>query len=141
MKRIFASALIALSAGCGVLPTGGGADVTLVETDEEFTLAEGRRAVVREPRLSVQFIGVADDTRCPIEANCVNAGSATVRLRVWREGREPAILTLRTDAAPPRDVYDHNALELVRLEPARSVNDPDPDYRVRLVAYPVFTID
>jgi hypothetical protein len=141
MKRVLAGALLALAAGCGVLPTGGGDGTTLVEANEEFTLGEGRRAVVREPRLSVQFIGVTEDTRCPIEANCVGPGSATVQLRVSREGRDPAILTLRTDAAPPRDVYDYNAIELVRLEPARSIQEPDPDYRVRLVVYPVYTID
>ena len=45
------------------------------------------------------------------------------------------------NVSPPRDVYSHHAFELVRLEPARSVNEPHPDYRVRLKAYPVFTID
>ncbi|HEX6041494.1 hypothetical protein [Longimicrobium sp.] len=140
MNRILVSALLALTAACGVLPTGGG-DARLVELDSEFTLDEGDKAVVRGPGIAVQFIGVSEDTRCPIEANCVDAGHATLQLRVSQEGRESKILTVRTDGAPPRDVYSYHAFELVRLEPARSVSEPDPDYRVRLVAYPVFTID
>lgn len=139
MKRILVGALLALAA-CDALPTGGG-DTRMVEIDRAFTLGADDRAILRGPGIRVQLIGVTEDTRCPIEADCVSAGHAVVQLRATQEGRAPAILTLRTDAVPARGVYSHHGFELVRLEPARSLNEPNPDYRVRLVAYPVFTID
>lgn len=138
MKRIIVSALLGLSSACAFLPTGS--DGKVVRTDQEFTLAEGRGALVLEPRISVEFVAVTEDTRCPIEADCIAPGNAIVRLRVTKEGFEPAILDLRTDETEPYAVYQYHAFELMDLDPDRSIQLPDPAYRASLRVYPVFTI-
>ena len=46
MKRILVSALLAFTAACDALPTGGNGG-PIVETEHEFTLNEGGTAVVR----------------------------------------------------------------------------------------------
>ena len=137
MKRIIAGALLALASGCTLLPTDGGGK--LVQTEEDFTLAEGQTAIVSEPRIAVRFLEVTEDSRCPVEADCIAAGNATVRLRVSHEGFEPAILDLRTDEPVSRKVYNYYAVEMTGLEPARSIRVENPDYRVHLRVYGVPT--
>jgi hypothetical protein len=139
MKRIIVGALLVLVSACAFLPTDSGGKV--VETEEEFTLAEGRTALVLEPRIAVEFVGVTEDTRCPIEADCIAAGNATVQVQVTKQGFEPAILNLRTDAPQSYGVYQYHAVELLDLDPERSTRVENPDYRAHLRVYPVFTID
>jgi hypothetical protein len=139
MKRIIVSTLLALASACAFLPTESGGKV--VDTDEDFTLAEGRTALVTGPDIAVEFVGVTEDTRCPAEADCIAAGNATVQVRVSQQGREPAILNLRTDQPVSYGVYSYHAVELLGLDPARSIRVEHPDYRAHLRVYPVFTID
>jgi hypothetical protein len=139
MKRIIVCALLALVSACAALPTGG--DGTVVRIDQEFTLAEGRTALVLGPRIAVEFLDVTEDHRCPIEARCISAGNATVRVRVAQEGFDAVELDLRTDPPGSYQVYNHHAVELVGLDPAASTQVPDPDYRARLRVYPVHTTD
>jgi hypothetical protein len=138
MKRIIVCALLALASGCAFLPTGSG-DRT-VAPNQEFTLDEGRIAVVAGPALAVEFVEVTEDTRCPIEALCVSAGSATVRVRVSRDGFDPAVLDLRTDDPSASTAeYGSYAVLLLGLDPAPSVSVEDPDYRATLRVYAVHT--
>jgi hypothetical protein len=137
MKRILAGALLALTSACTLLPTDSSGK--LVPAGEDFTLAEGQTALVREPRVAVRFLEVTEDSRCPIEADCITAGNATVRLRVSQEGFEPAILDLRTDEPLSREVYNYYAVELLGLDPARSIRVENPDYVVHLRVYGVPT--
>jgi hypothetical protein len=138
MKRIIVCALLALAPGCAFLPTGSGDRI--VAPNQEFTLAEGRMAVVAGPALAVEFVEVTEDTRCPIEALCVAAGNATVRVRVSRDGFDPAVLDLRTDdPSASTDTYGNYAVQLLGVDPAPSVSVEDPDYRATLRVYAVHT--
>ncbi|HEX6912790.1 MAG TPA: hypothetical protein VF142_20450 [Longimicrobium sp.] len=136
MKRIIVCAVLALLSACA-LPTGD--DGTVVRLDQAFTLSEGRTALVLGPRIAVEFIDVVEDQRCPIEALCISAGNATVRVRVAQEGWDPAVLELRTDQPGTYKVYNYHAVELLELDPPASTREPDPDYRAKLRVYPVFT--
>lgn len=139
MRRLVSAALVGLLSACALLPTDGGTKA--VQEEDEFTLDEGERAVVRGSRVSVEFVGVPLDERCPVEANCVSAGNALVRVRVSQPGQEPATFDLRTDAPNGFAGYHGHAVMLRQLLPEHSVARPDPDYRARLVVGPLFTID
>jgi hypothetical protein len=137
MKTLIAAALLGLLSACSLLPTDGGPKS--VRTGREFTLDEGRRAVLMDPRLAVEFDGVLEDMRCPVEANCVAPGHAVVRLSVSQPGHAPATFDLRTDQPNAFAAYHEHAIVLVGLDPARSTAGRDPDYRVRLVIGPLYT--
>jgi hypothetical protein len=57
-----------------------GAGVKKVSLDQAFTLAPGKRAEIGEQGLSVTFIGVNADSRCPVGSTCVWQGQVQVRL-------------------------------------------------------------
>lgn len=139
MRRLIAIALTGVLSACALLPTDGG--IKAVEAEDEFTLDEGQRAVVLGSRVSVEFMGVPVDERCPIEALCVSPGNAIVRVRVSQPGHEPATFDLRTDSPDAFAGYHDHAIVLRQLLPARSISDRDPDYHARLVVGTLFTID
>ena len=83
--------------------------------DIELTLAPGQSAAVPGAPVSVKFTGVTGDNRCPADALCVLAGSATVKLEA---AGSSGLREIAFETGEPRPVaYDGLTLELVQLSP------------------------
>lgn len=66
------------------LVLSGCASTTLAPTgpfNKEVTLAQGKSASVVDG-VSVRFVAVSGDSRCPADALCIQAGDAVVKLQV-----------------------------------------------------------
>src|SRR5688572_24131789 len=48
----------------------------------EVVLGPGQRAVFSEDKLEVRFVGISEDSRCPIDVTCIRAGEVRVRLAI-----------------------------------------------------------
>jgi hypothetical protein len=99
--------------------------------DSKVVLAPGGDAAI-DPALSVRFVEVAGDSRCPADAVCITAGDATVRVEVRTED-VTATRDLHTGLMQPVTVEDVR-IELLRLEPSPFSSHPiDPaEYRATL---------
>ena len=131
MKRV--SVLLAALA-CG---TGGQAPAADVEAayGERFDLSPGELALVGGE--SVTFTRIAEESRCPEGARCIQAGNAAAVFAVEGAGGK-ATLTLNTDREPRRAAAAGLALHLIELNP-RPVQGAPVDsaaYRATLVADP-----
>jgi hypothetical protein len=73
-------------------------------------------------KLSVRFVELVEDSRCPSDAQCVWAGNAKIKIRVTKNGK-PEDLTLDTNGphqyATTADGY---SIKLVGLTPAPRSN-------------------
>jgi len=101
---------------------------------QAFTLAPGESAKIRGTSLSLQFLRVSSDSRCPADVVCVQAGDAIVHVRA--AGTVTADYELHTPGQP-RAVVTPIGLrtELTQLQPyplsGRTI--PSGDYRATLV--------
>ena len=105
-----------------------------VPLGQTFTLAPDATEVIEDAGLSVQFLGVSEDSRCPINAVCVWAGNATVQLRV-RESRSSVDYELHTFESSRRSVrHGSFVIQLVNVSPIPFGGVPTPraDYRATL---------
>jgi len=50
--------------------------------DQEIHLAPGKRAVLSQQGLEIEFVRVIEDSRCPSDTTCVWAGEVKVRLSI-----------------------------------------------------------
>ena len=88
-----------------------------VGANERFTLARGEVATVRDFDLSVQFVSVTDDSRCPADALCIQGGDALVHIRVIEEGA-PSSYALHTgDSSRATVTHKQVRIALVELQP------------------------
>lgn len=55
--------------------------------------------------LSIRFLSVKKDDRCPINAQCVTAGDAEILLRVKVGNSKARVVSLHTDAKPNHHVF------------------------------------
>ena len=127
---IVAGLALGLVTACEEDPTGPAAG-------ESFTLAPGERATLRPIGTRVRFLRVAEDFRCPLQAECVWAGDGAVLLEIAPPTGDTAEETLHTnESAGPRSVVlDRYELMLLALDPYPQVPGgiDAEDYRVVLV--------
>ncbi len=103
-----------------------------VSFDEEFTIAPGEQARLRDSGISVAFIGVDGDSRCPADAICVQGGDALVKVRVIAGGLTTSYDLHTGDMKP---VVDQGlTIVLVQLAPYPFSSGPIKplDYRATL---------
>jgi hypothetical protein len=100
--------VILLMVSCSSSPAAPTAEVPL---GSEFSLKLGESAIVESTDLRITFLKVVNDSRCPADAVCVQAGDAVVALSVGKAGVE-----LRSNSAPEAPVGSY-VLRLERVEP------------------------
>jgi hypothetical protein len=128
------STLCAILAACVLGSACDEATLVGPTLGQEFTLAPGESATVRGASLSLQFLRVSGDSRCPADAVCIQGGDAIVHVRA--AGAVTADYELHT-GGPPRAVVAPSGLriELTQLQPypfsSRTIQSGD--YRATLV--------
>lgn len=124
--------MAACLAACGNGPTS--ASTMTVPLGREFTLRVGETAVVDDTALRISLDKVAQDSRCPVDVQCVWEGDAAVSV-VITDPAAPRSYELHTSGRYATEVT-HGAyhVTLVRLDPVpRSTAPLSPgDYRATL---------
>lgn len=140
MRRL--AALAAVTLACGGSggdeggEEGGGPPVVAVPYGERFDLGLGRRALVGG-EFAVVFERVAEESRCPAGARCVQAGNAAAAFAVESDAGR-ATLTLNTGREPTRAAAMGGEVGLIELSPPPAAGAaPDTtEYVATLVVSP-----
>ena len=103
--------------------------------DTPFTLAPSQSIEVNTPDgsgLTIAFISVENDSRCPIGAQCVWAGEATVQLTISSATMTEQNVSLKTNNQPVE--FNGYLITLIDLSPVPTMDvETDPnDYRATL---------
>jgi hypothetical protein len=106
-----------------------------VPLSERFVLAPGGTAAIAKAGISVQFVVVSGDSRCPADVFCIQGGDAIVEVRVL-DGGATALYQLHTgDKQRASAAHRDLRIELLDVQPypfsARPIDASD--YRVTLV--------
>jgi uncharacterized Zn finger protein len=99
-----------------------------VRLNQSFVLRVGQEVLVAEQQLSVKFVSVPEDSRCPKGVNCIWAGNVRVQLQVTKAKSKPVKVELSLN---PRDFPDGEAadcgnytIKLVKVDPYPVVDQP-----------------
>jgi len=125
MRPLLLAFFLLVLAGCDESLAG-----PTVPLDKEFVLAPGESAVVEE--ISIRFVRVANDSRCPADAVCVWGGDAQVQISVLSSQRSQDYDLHTGDMKPV--THDPYTIHLIKVEPypfsSRTI-EPE-EYRVTL---------
>ena|SRR5688572_3414500 len=89
---------------------------------QEFDLKLGQSVVVGEERVKINFVAVAEDSRCPEGAQCIWAGNAKIALTVRKGNAKPTSIELNTGVTPQQTSYMGHGIKLTGLRPHPKVN-------------------
>lgn len=88
-----------------------------VNSNARFTLAPGELARVQDLSLSVQFLSVTGDSRCPADALCILGGDAIVHIRVIDGGAISPYELHSGDSSRAAVTHGQVRIALVELQP------------------------
>ena len=113
----------------GLLP------VLLLTVAATLELGVGDTSRVPDTQVSVTFVRVIEDSRCPKGVQCVWEGDATIEVRVTSGGSDPETVQLHLNARTAGDVVAKGLhLTLQRLDPYPG--ERPPHQRPRLPRLP-----
>ena len=97
---------------------------------EEFDLKLGDQATIGPNNMTIEFLDVLGDSRCPENVFCVWAGNGEVQLRFAHQN-----IRLNTYLNPKDSTISNVNIQLLRLEPypVAPVQIEKEDYQVRLL--------
>ena len=121
MLRVLAPLMIlaACASGGGTAPTAPTPATPAL--NEDFILAPGQTAVVKDTDIRLTFDRVSEDSRCPTDVTCIWEGDATVLLRIKAAAADEVTREVHTQGDAPRSrkapAGDY-VVTLVQLDPA-----------------------
>lgn len=141
MRRlVIAAALSFLAMGCmtSSQPESGGIlnPSTQVQPNTQFDLSPGQEARIQGTAVTVRFSRVSDDSRCPVDVQCVWAGNAVVHLSLTSTQSGSVESALNTTLDPKAVSFGGLSIRLVGLRPAPRSGSriADADYVATLEA-------
>lgn len=96
-----------------------GANAAVLRRASELRLEKGKQATVKKEKLTVKFVSVVEDSRCPEGATCVWQGNAKISLLVGKKGKSSKTVELNTLGRPefPSETnYLNYKIKLVSLD-------------------------
>ena len=102
--------------------------------DRDFEIAGGASVRVDGTDLLIRFEGVPNDSRCPVDVQCIWEGDATVALRLEGGGAPERTVELHTLDEPKEATQDAYVVILVALAPQPVSSRPTPlrEYKATL---------
>jgi hypothetical protein len=89
----------------------------VAEAGTEFGLPLGKTAVVNASGVRITFTRVREDSRCPIDVQCVWAGDAKIELAVSRSGTPEDVKLISLTAPNNETISGDLRIRLVGLAP------------------------
>lgn len=121
--------------GIRVITSPAEQEIVEAELAIEFELAINQTALIQSEGLSVLFLNVTEDSRCPVDVTCIQSGKATIVLGLSRNDQSPEEMILSTSLEENEAPFDPYVVRLVGVEPApiSTLNIDISDYRIRLL--------
>lgn len=112
----------------------GASLVTFAQAQDQVELRGGQQKRAANGRVTITFLSVTQDSRCPMNAKCIWAGNATAKIKVSVRGGETRTFLLNTMGKDNAGTADAYRVQLEGLEPGKLASRPirQRDYRVTL---------
>jgi hypothetical protein len=126
----FAVTAIFLVQGCttpnGAIVASGPSSSDVVSVDRDFELRPGQTARVDGTAVTVSFVGVPEDSRCPVGVQCVWAGNGAVSLVLTDDTGAKTTVALNTTLSPRSVRVSGYEISLTGLKPDPKQGSPIP---------------
>lgn len=105
-----------------ILTVAFGAFTTVeAQTTQKLKVQIHKQKRFSRSNLTVKFVSLVEDSRCPIGTNCIWAGNAKIKIEVGK-GRKKETFEINTDLGPKGATYDGYQIELLSLTPEPKEN-------------------
>jgi hypothetical protein len=96
---------------------------TTASSEETLSIKKGSQKRAAGGELTIKFVSVLEDSRCPMNAKCITAGNAKIRVTVSDRHGHTKTMEMNTNAGSGRmgDQFDVYSINLDHLSPDRVI--------------------
>ena len=95
-----------------------GSSFASAKVPEQITLKAGQQKTAKTGRITVKFLELIEDSRCPADVNCVWAGIAKIKVQLSKNGKK-SVVELNTQNEKST-VFQGHTLTLKDLQPRQT---------------------
>ncbi len=92
------------------------------KTGKQIKILVNREKAVPGSKLTIKFVSLVEDSRCPEGTNCVWAGNAKIKVTVRTRGGASKTFELNTNLGAKGETFEGYAINLVSLTPTPKEN-------------------
>lgn len=92
------------------------------QTNQKITVQVNQQKTLPKSKLKIKFLSLIEDSRCPHNAQCIQAGNAKIQIEI-REARGAAkTFELNTNDKPQIILFAGYTIKLIELNPKPATN-------------------
>ena len=91
--------------------------LTAAQTPEMLTVKMGQQKVDKMSGLRIKFVSVVEDSRCPVDVDCIWAGNAKVRLKLKKKNGAWETVELNTNLDKQEIEFGGYSIKISALTP------------------------
>jgi len=95
---------------------------TQAQTNQEVKLLINKQKIVTKDKLTIKFVSLVEDSRCPTDTNCIWAGNAKINIKVSKGKSAPKTFALNTNLEPQVVTFAGYEIKLTNLTPQPASN-------------------
>ena len=99
----------------------GTIQITEAQSRQQQKVQINKQKKFSRSSLTIKFVSLIEDSRCPEGTNCVWAGNAKIKIEVIK-GRAKETFEINTNLGPKGATYDGYSIELISLTPVPKEN-------------------
>ena len=100
----------------------GGWQLARAQTGQTLKLQVNRQKRIPQTNLTLHFVSVLDDSRCPEDANCVWAGNAKTQIKIRKANGGWKTFELNSNLEPKTVSFEGYEIKLINLDPKLRTN-------------------
>ena len=92
------------------------------QTSQQIKLRVNNQKAVAGSKLTIKFISIMEESRCPEGVNCIHAGNAKIQIKVAKRAGSAKTFELNTNSAPDSISFEGYEIRLTNLDPVPKEN-------------------
>jgi len=100
----------------------GGFVSAQAQTNQEIKLLINKQKIVTKDKLTIKFVSLVEDSRCPTDTNCIWAGNAKIKIQVGKGRTGAKTFQINTNLEPQTVSFAGYEIKLVSLTPEPASN-------------------
>lgn len=92
------------------------------QTNQKITVQINHQKTLAKNKLTIKFVSLLEDSRCPTDTNCIQAGNARIQIEVRKVGSRAKTFDLNTNDNPRAVSFAGYTIKLLDLNPKPATN-------------------
>ncbi len=95
------------------------------QTGESVSVKIGDSATLSRSKIAIKFVKLIEDSRCPVNVNCIWAGNAKIEVEISK-GSKTETFTLNTNGQDTSAKFSNYLVKFIDLKPERTTDSAEP---------------